>query len=176
MSSHVPRLLLVAAMVCLLVSAGVAPAYAYDTFQECVDQAINHNGEPPVCTEMDGNWTASWDDGPAGDFGATFAFLAILGVGLAIGITAWKVTTARRLATEAGMDPGTATTMTILSDDGLEATYLASSLRKQAAPSTAVPSSSSAAERLTELKTLLDAGLVTQSEFDERRKAIIDSV
>jgi hypothetical protein len=28
----------------------------------------------------------------------------------------------------------------------------------------------------TELKTLLDSGAITQAEYDERRKAIIDSV
>ena len=84
------------------------------------------------------------------------------------------------------MDPGLATQMTLLSDDGLEATYLASSLRRPASDPAPDPVSDSApaitstpptaAARLEELKSLLDRGLVTQEEYDERRKAIIDSV
>jgi hypothetical protein len=67
--------------------------------------------------------------------------------------------------------------MTLLSDDGLDATYLAANLRgTQAANQATPPPSATTAARLEELKSLLDRGLVTQSEYDERRKAIIDSV
>jgi hypothetical protein len=73
--------------------------------------------------------------------------------------------------------------MTVLSDDGLAATYLASSLRTppgdRPAPTTDVPVGTppgTVTARLEELKGLLDRGLVTQAEYDERRKAIIDSV
>ncbi len=116
-----------------------------------------------------------------------FVFLFVIGLLVALGITVWKVSTAQRLARQSGMDPGLATQMTLLTDDGLDATYLAASLR----PAPMTPSASglreessptqervvlTAAERLTELKSLLEQGLVTQTEYDERRKAIIDTV
>ena len=70
-----------------------------------------------------------------------------------------------------------ATTMTLLTDDGLEATYLASHLRGQAAPPPVAPSlASSVADRLRQLTELRDRGLITPEEYDARRTAIIDSV
>ena len=165
----------------LLVSG---PSYA-DGMQKCLDKAIDHNGEMPVCTKVNGTWVASWPDGGPGagsgsGFGGFVVFLVILGI-IGAGATAvWKVSTARRLATQSGMDPGLATGMTLLSDNGLDATYLAANLRgnaRQAAPAAPVATSSpSATSRLEELRSLLDRGLVTQAEYDTRRQAIIDSV
>src|SRR3954451_5498539 len=34
--------------------AGTAPSYAAGSFQDFVDQAIDHNGEPPTCTKVNG--------------------------------------------------------------------------------------------------------------------------
>jgi hypothetical protein len=117
--------------------------------------------------------------GIPGWFVAWGAFVVIVG----IGATLWRVSTARKLANRSGMDPGMATQMTLLSDDGLDATYLAANLRGQTTPPSdglpptpSPPTSATTAERLQELKGLLDRGLVTQAEYDERRKAIIDSV
>jgi membrane protease subunit (stomatin/prohibitin family) len=113
--------------------------------------------------------------GIPGWFVAWGVFVVVVGVV----VTIWRVSTAQKLAKRSGMDPGLATQMTLLSDDGLDATYLASSLRQQTAatpaPATA-PAPTTTSARLAELKSLLDAGLVTQAEYDERRKAIIDSV
>src|SRR3954452_15703196 len=165
--------------------AAAGPSYA-DTFQDCINRAIDHNGEPPTCTKVNGAWVASWPDDSTAGFGGGFAFLVVLAVVAAIGITVWKVSTAQKLAKQSGMDPGLATQMTLLSDDGLDATYLAASLRRPPEPpigdtsaiasaATEVaappPSPLSTAERLTELKSLLDQGLVTPSEYDDRRKA-----
>jgi hypothetical protein len=166
-----------------LVLLDVAPSYAGDGLQKCLDQAVDHNGEPPTCTQTaGGTWVASWpDDGALGGSGGipgAFVLLFVLGLIAAVGITFWKVTTAQKLARRAGMDPGLATQMTLLTDDGLDATYLASSLRQPAQSTPTPPASAppSATSRLEELKSLLDRGLVTQPEYDERRKAIIDSV
>ena len=162
-----------------------APSYARDGLQKCLDQAADHNGEPPTCTQTaNGAWVASWpDDGGLGGSGSgvpgAFVALFVLGLIAAVGLTLWKVTTAQKLARQSGMDPGLATRMTLLSDDGLDATYLASSLRQSPQPTAGSPptaSPPSATARLEELKGLLDRGLVTQVEYDERRKAIIDSV
>jgi hypothetical protein len=156
---------------------GAAPSYAGDTFQDCVDKAIDHNGEPPTCTKVNGSWVASWpDDSSTAGFGAFVAF-AVFALIVGIAITVWKVSTAQKLAKQSGMDPGLATQMTLLTDDGLDATYLASSLRQQQpAPAVPTPAPLSVAGRLEELKGLLDQGLVTQTEYDERRTAIIDSL
>jgi hypothetical protein len=159
-----------------------APSYAGGSFQHCVNQAAHHNGEPPTCTKVNGTWVASWPDsaGPGGGGGGAFVVLALFAVLIGIGITVWKVSTARRLAGQSGMDTGLATRMTLLTDDGLEATYLASSLRPAAAPPTqpvpAAASTRDVATRLAELTGLLEQGVVTQAEYDARRQAIIDSV
>jgi hypothetical protein len=165
----------------LLIGA-VGPAYA-GGLQDCLDQAIDRNGEPPTCTKVNGTWVASWPDetaglGPSGGIPGAFVAFAVFGLLIAIAVTVWKVSTAQKLAKQSGMDPSLATQMTLLTDDGLDATYLAASLR-QPAPPAASPTSApppSAAARLEELKRLLDQGLVTQAEYDERRKAIIDSL
>jgi hypothetical protein len=108
--------------------------------------------------------------------------VAVIAVLLAIGLTAWKVTTARSLARQSGMDPGLATQLTLLTEDGLDATYLAANLRgpqpggSAASPVASEPPRADAAQRLTELKSLMDEGLITPQEYEERRKAIIDTV
>jgi hypothetical protein len=162
-----------------LVFAG--PSYA-GGFQDCLDKAVDHNGEPPTCTKVNGQWVASWpDDNVSSGIPGGFVFFGVIVVVLGLALFFWKVSTAQKLARQSGMDPGLATQMTVLTDDGLEATYLASSLRgARTEPQTpATPSASpsaSATSRLEELKRLLDGGLVTQAEYDERRKAIIDSL
>jgi hypothetical protein len=136
----VPALLLLAA----------APSYAGGGLQRCLDQAGDHNGELPTCTRENGVWVASWpDDGGVGGSGSGipsgFVFLFVVALIVGVGITMWKVTTAQKLARRAGMDPGLAAQMTLLTDDGLDATYLASSLRQSppaqasAAPAPAAP-------------------------------------
>jgi hypothetical protein len=96
--------------------------------------------------------------------------------------TAWKVTTARSLARQSGMDPGLATQLTLLTEDGLDATYLAANLREPhaagsvASPVGSEPQRADAAQRLTELKSLMEQGLVTPTEYEERRRAIIETV
>jgi hypothetical protein len=68
------------------------------------------------------------------------------------------------------LDADEATAMTLLSDDGLDATYLASNLRpghpQQGGPGRSVT------ERLAELESLKQQRLVTQAEYDERRAVI----
>jgi hypothetical protein len=113
-----------------------------------------------------------------------FVVLAICG-------TVFKVAMARDMARRSGMDPDDAAMITLFDDDGLSATYLASNLRTPppSQPSPAGPAGPSgsvrpkqptahavAAGRIQQLKGLLDDGVITQVEYDERRKAIIDSI
>ena len=108
-------------------------------------------------------------------FGIFFALVVVIGVASAV----WRVSTARRMARDAGLDERDASTMALLSDQGLSTTYLASSLRarQQAAQG---PQQSDAvrpvAERLRELTALRDDGLLTEAEYAERRRAILDEV
>lgn len=147
-------------------------------------------GTPATCTKVEGgSWQVSYDDGPgfgAGQGGSGGAFAALFVLVLLAGLagTVWKVATARRMARDAGMSESDATAMTLLTDDGFEATYMASSLRAPAgpvgpvgdAPPTARASSGSASERLVELRNLLDQGLVTQEEHDAARRRILDGL
>jgi hypothetical protein len=164
---------------------GAGPAFAGRTIQQCMDEAVTHGGEPPVCTKVNGSWVPSWPGDPGSSGGGvpgSFVLLAVLAALLAIGLTAWRVTTARNLARQSGMDPGLATQMTLLTEDGLDATYLAANLRNRqgggstASPVVPEPPRSGAAERLTELRSLMDQGLVTPTEYEDRRRAIIDTV
>ena len=154
--------------------------------QQCIDKAANHGGEPPTCTKVDGKWVATWpgdssigdpSSGASGAFVLLFVLAAVVGVALLL----WKVSTARTLARQSGMDERLATQVTLLSDDGFESTYLASQLRPATTPPApplvaGAPASRTAAERLTELKTLLEQGMITQAEHDERREAIVRSL
>jgi hypothetical protein len=81
------------------------------------------------------------------------------------------------MARRSGMDPDEATAMTLLTDDGFEATYLASNLRGESpAPAPASGAPPAAAGRLQELQGLLDRGLITEAEYAGRRQAIIDAI
>lgn len=115
------------------------------------------------------------DPGMPGDGG--FAAFFLLAVAVAIGTTIWKVSTARRMARDAGMDEGDATTMALFTDEGLESTYLASNLRGPTAashPESAPPRSTE--QRLRELESLRTQALVTEEEYAERRRAILDGL
>lgn len=178
MSSLGRAISVVVATVAALLMGTASSAVARQSLQECMDQAENHDGEPPTCTEVNGKWVASWPDDLSGSGGTGgFAFVFVLAALVGIAVVVWKVTTARRLAAGSGMDPGLATQMTLLTDEGLEATYLAASLREPASASPATPAEKvKTAERLAELKGLLDEGLISQAEYDGQRRAIIDSV
>ena len=111
-------------------------------------------------------------DGPGipGWFGGLFVLFIIAG----IASTVWRVSAARNMARRAGMDPDDATAATLLTQNGLDATYLAANLRQsQQHP---VPPPRTTESRLQELKSLLDQGLISQSEYDDRRSAILAEI
>lgn len=87
------------------------------------------------------------------------------------------------MARGSGLDEGQATRMALMSDDGLEATYLASALRQPPpppAPTTppAVPATERGdlAERLRRLDSLREQELVSTEEWAVRRRAILDEL
>lgn len=138
---------------------------------------MNADGELPTCTQhLDGSWDVTYPSAGTGmgGFGALFVLALLAG----LAFTVWKVSTARRMARESGMDEGDATAMTLLTDDGFEATYLASNVRgRTAAPTaTATPGRGTASERLRELDELLAEGLIDQEEYAATRRAILDSM
>lgn len=112
---------------------------------------------------------------PSGaEMGSGFVALFILVAMIGIAVTIWRVGTARRMARSAGMDVGDATAMTLMTDGGLESTYLASSLRQS--PGTSAPAARTPEVRLRQLQDLRDQGLVTEEEYAERRRAILDEL
>jgi hypothetical protein len=166
---------LVACVCLLLVAAG--PSYAEGDPSGPPDKClvVNEDLERPKCTStLDGEWNVSYPGDPMGGAAAGFAVLFVLTVAAGIGFTLWRVSTTRSMARRAGMDPDEATAMTLLSDDGFEATYLAANLRGHSPPP--APESASVGDRLRELQGLRDEGLVTPEEYDERRRAILDDL
>jgi hypothetical protein len=115
------------------------------------------------------------DTGSGGGAPGWFIAWAVLVVIVGIAGVVWRVTTAQKIARRSGMDTGLATQMSLLTDDGLDATYLAANLRGTQDTPDPAPGRTTA-DRLEELKGLLDRGLVTQTEYDEHRKALIESV
>ena len=139
----------------------------------------NAQGDLPTCSYSgDGMWHRSYPDAAGDGFGAGFGALFVLVLLVGIGTTIWKVSTAQRMARNSGMDVGDATAMTLLTDDGLEATYLASNLRVPQQPSapTAGAPARTPEQRLRELESLRSQDLVTEEEYAARRRAILDSL
>jgi hypothetical protein len=122
------------------------------------------------CPFIDNTGTDGFgNDGFGGGFAAFFMLAILVGVGT----TVYKINAAKDMARRAGLDPHDAAVTTFLSDEGLAATYVASSLQPRVA-NTARPEAHPTVEsRLAELKRLKDKGLVTDSEYDERRSAIL---
>ena len=144
---------------------------------------MNEDGDLPTCTYAGGEWTTSYPSGfgssgdGGGGFEGLFVLFFVVALVLGIGGTIWRVTTAQRMAREAGMSERDATAMTLLSDDGFEATYLASNLRGR--PTTPIPAATpgrSTADRLRELDKLRAEGLVSDEEHEAARRAILDEL
>jgi hypothetical protein len=171
-------LALVAALTLAVIAA--APAVADGGPGDPPDSCFrtNANGDLPTCSWDGSSWHRSYETAtPTGGGAGGFAGLFVLAVLAGIGFTVWKVSTARRMARESGMSEGDATAMALLTDDGFEATYLASNLRPrpdQAPAPAAAPPAATAAARLRALRELLDEGLITQAEYDDRRRAILE--
>jgi hypothetical protein len=111
------------------------------------------------------------DTGPPAGFVLLLVLILVAGAALMI----WQVSAARRMARRSGMNQDDAAAMTLLTDDGLAATYLAATLRDRPAQPPQTPVRSSA-DRLRELASLLDQGLIIQAEYDERRRAILEDL
>ncbi|MEN8704593.1 hypothetical protein BKA08_003072 [Nocardioides marinisabuli] len=144
----------------------------------------NEFGDLPTCTYSGGEWVRSYPSsgfgpGPGGGGGFEGVFVLFFVVALVAGVagTVWKVSTARRMARESGMSERDATAMSLLSDDGFEATYLASNLRGR--PTTPIPAATpgrSTADRLRELDKLRAEGLVSDEEHETARRSILEEL
>ena len=137
----------------------------------------NANGDLPTCTtDSNGKWQVDYPSGSADNPLSIAIPLFLIAAAVGGGLTIWRVSTARSLARRAGMDPGEATAITLLGNDGLDAAYVASAVRTaQERPDLVVPRTS-AADRLRELDRLRASELVTDDEYARQRKVILDSV
>jgi hypothetical protein len=162
---------ILAAVVLLLAT----PATSYAAEPGIVDCSAVVTGDPDFeeCAVEDpdlfGDESGVGPGIPAG-FAAWFVLIVVAGVGF----TVWQVSKTRSMARRAGMDPNEATAMTLLSDGGFEATYLAANLRNTGTSAYPVPRD--VADRLRELQRLKDQELVTADEYAARRQAIIDGI
>jgi hypothetical protein len=185
------RLLTVVPGSLVLLAAGMTAAHASEPSPPAQCFVPDAAGDLPDCAFVNGDWSvsypASFPDGNMGGFGGfggvgvMFGGLFVLILLIGVGMTVWRISTARQLATQAGLDANQATAVALLDDEGLAATYVASSLRPKPATPTGPASSESApvrsaADRLAELQRLKDQGLVTAEEYQAQRKAIVDSV
>jgi hypothetical protein len=149
------------------------------SFQDCQPDRA-HYGEIPSCTydETGKVIDKTYDDPMGGGSGMPGEFVGLFVLALLVGggLTAWRVSTARDIARRAGLDPDDATATALLTQNGLDATYLAASLRQNghATPPPVQPKSTE--DRLHELTRLHAQGLVTQAEYDERRSAILAEI
>jgi hypothetical protein len=170
----------------LTLVALASPAYAdYSTQGACLTAAANR-GLNYACEGSRGHWKLTQagsfnnDSGGGSSFAGIFIVFVILVIAIAVGAAVWRVSMARKMAEQSGLDPKLATRMALFTDEGLDATYLASSLRQPPLQSPATPAapaaSRTATERLAELTALKDSGAITQDEFDARRTAIIDGI
>jgi hypothetical protein len=155
--------------------AASPPQTEGDDFPQVCQDALDQ-GVLVDCVGQGDDWAAIPHQEPMGSgVPGSFVGLFLLGVFVAIGATLWRVSVARASARRAGMDPNEATAVTLLSDNGLEATYLAASLRDQppAAPAQDAPTP---ADRLRHLEELRSQGLVTQAEYATKRAEILDQL
>ena len=137
---------------------------------------VNRYGELPTCTQYaNGTWHASYPS-DSSSFGSGFGMLVILVLLGGLAFTVWKVSTARRMARESGMNVGDATAMALLTDNGFESTYLASNLRQPTGTPPTTQAKGSTADRLEELQTLHTRGLITDEELAEGRRKILDGL
>jgi hypothetical protein len=146
------------------------------------------SSDPTDCTNVVPGTTADCPDysTPGVDSNPLHWFVPLMVIaGIAgIGTTVWRVRTARALAEDAGMDPGRATAITLLGNDGLDAAYIASAVHAahqrgmdpRQRPDLPIPRPTSAEDRLRELQRLHEQGLVTDEEYTHRRSAIVDTL
>jgi hypothetical protein len=176
------RLMLLLATSLAMVSLGTTTAHALEPSPPNKCFRMNAHGELPTCTWDGRSWQISYDNGvgvgldpspgiPAG-FAAIFVIVLIGGIAMTI----WRVSLARQVARRSGMNENEATAVTLLTDNGLEAAYLAGQMRSGASYDTEAVPDRSTATRLRELEALRSQGLVTEQEYDARRKAILDSL
>jgi hypothetical protein len=122
--------------------------------------------------------------GPDSSPGIPGWFIAIVVVVIlsGIGTTLWRISVARRIAEDAGLNPDTAAKVSLLSQDGIDTAYLASAIasqsHRQAPPPPPAPTqgAKTTEERLQELQVLKDKGLVSDTEYDAQRQKILGSI
>jgi hypothetical protein len=77
----------------MLVLGVVGPSYAGGGLQQCMDRSLDHNGEPPTCTNVNGTGVASWPDDGFGSSGSgipgSIVGLLVVAVLVGVAITVW---------------------------------------------------------------------------------------
>ena len=128
------------------------------------------------CGSIDGSPVICGDPmGGEDDFAGVFGVFVVIAIVVAVGGAVYRRSAARSMATKAGMDPDAAADVALLDEHGVAATYVMTSLKESAKPSPEGPERT-VEQRLAELQSLLDRGVVTQAEYDARRAAILQDL
>ena len=123
----------------------------------------------------------------ADDPGIPGWFIGVVVLMVLIGVGTWlyRISVARDMAERAGLDPDQAARVAMFGKDGIDATYVASALAQRSAPAPPPPPAppsqpaqpaKSAEERLRELQSLRDGGLISEDEFQSQRLKILGSI
>jgi hypothetical protein len=111
-----------------------------------------------------------------------FIGVVVLMIVISIGTWLYRISVARSIAENAGLDPDQAARVAMLSKDGVDAAYVASALAQRSAPPArpvapppTVPSKS-VEQRLLELQGLRERGLISDEEFQAQRQKILGSI
>jgi Short C-terminal domain len=147
----------------------------------------NQFGQLPSCTRSgNGGWVATYpNSGPGGSSGGGIpsgfiALFVIVGL-IGIGVTIWRISLTRRMATNAGVNPNDATALAVLGgstaiDTAILAKTLSHRSNDAASPAAEEPHGATAEARLKELQHLKDNGVITADEYESRRAAIINAI
>ena len=108
-----------------------------------------------------------------------FIAVAVLMILIGVGTWLYRISVARDMAERAGLDPDQAARVAMFGKDGIDATYVASALAQRSTPPPPPPPvqrPKTVEERLRELQTLRDNGLVSEDEFQAQRTKIVGSI
>jgi hypothetical protein len=119
-----------------------------------------------------------------------FVGVIVLMIVVSVGTWLYRISVARSIAENAGLDPDQAARVAMISKDGVEAAYVASALAQRSAPRPVSPPpvapapvvpapvapAKTAEQRLLELQNLKDRGLISDEEFQAQRQRIVGSI
>ncbi|HEV2757727.1 MAG TPA: SHOCT domain-containing protein [Actinomycetota bacterium] len=162
---------------CALASAPAAGAQVKDDgLRQCFGDVISQKEAQMDCVKVgDGEWTPVGGSDPVSSAFGTFVFFVLL-------LSLVPAAAGAMFAKEAGVPAAGGFAIGLFGSwVGVIGLYLYGHSQRRGSPVIQVgrpagTNAGTAAERLKTLKDLLDQGLITQAEYDERRAAAIETL